>query len=104
MSVDFPQPEGALITMKRGFVCMAHIVYHNPPPFRHAYLAGRRAFDIWTCGVRHATYATTFRLSTGMYPRRLSSCRLSIALVACRLSLVSPISTILRFCLPAREK
>ena len=34
MSVDFPQPEGALITMKRGFVCMAHIVYHNPAPFR----------------------------------------------------------------------
>ena len=23
MSVDFPHPEGALITIKRGFVCMA---------------------------------------------------------------------------------
>ena len=29
MSVDFPQPEGALITMKRGFMSMARIVYHR---------------------------------------------------------------------------
>ena len=31
ISVDFPHPEGALITMKRGFVFMARIVYHTRP-------------------------------------------------------------------------
>ena len=33
MSVDFPQPEGALITIKSGFVSMARIVYHTRPRY-----------------------------------------------------------------------
>ena len=48
MSVDFPQPDGALITMKRGFVCMAHIVYHNPPPMGSRHLGCYRGNGLRT--------------------------------------------------------